>query len=165
MSRLSQSKRTKSCRLLKILGRGRFHKRHSEERWLKDNYSLIRMVILTLLQVVSNFPQIKNPKWEVNWCKRSKMCMDCKTQSKEIDNNSSKQLSYPRMAPLTLITQESNHHTVFLQWMNRLYSILGFSRIYPILKETKKRKSVSLGDQEPHLFNRWLKVWVLFRTH
>lgn len=102
-NRSFQSEKTKSYRLLKISGRGRFLRRLSEEKWLKGNYSLIRMVILTLPLRVSNFQLIMNPKWEVNSCRQSKMFMDCRTQSKEQTNNSSRPLSYLRMVLLTSI--------------------------------------------------------------
>lgn len=103
MNRSFQLEKTKSYRLLKISGRGRFLRRLSEEKWLKGNYSLIRMVILTLPLRVSNFQLIMNPKWEVNSCRQSKMFMDCRTQSKEQTNNSSRPLSYLRMVLLTSI--------------------------------------------------------------
>ena len=163
-NRLSLSEKIKSCRLLKISVRGRFLKKHSEVRWLRVNYSLIRMIILTLLLMVSNFQQITNRKWEVNWCRQSKMCMVCRTHSKE-PNNSSRQLSCPRMAPLTLTIQGLNRLTVSPQWMNHLYLIRDFNRTYQILKETKKRKSVSHGGQVPRIINPWPKAWVLYRTH
>ena len=140
MSRLSLLERTKYCKPLKISDREKFRKRLSEERWLRDNYSLIRMVILTLLRVESNFHQIMIQRWEINWCRQSKMFTGCKTQSKEIDNNLSRQLSYPKMAIHILIIPGSNRLIVFQPLKNLRYSIRGFNRIYLIRKETKKTK-------------------------